>query len=203
MITGIAAPVDGNVTITVDGTEFSTTTDPVNYIYHVAQKTGGCDELDGVSGSAATYSDGVTPGVDGKVSINYRGLEDLWGNVWEFVDGINIKADRRPYVADHGFASDVFDEPYTDAGFNLPSVTGYVSNFACSGDADWLLMPSAVGGSDSTYIPDYYYQATGNRVALVGGRWDDGTSAGLFGWDVYHASSLANLNVGGRLLLIP
>ncbi|MGI6533891.1 MAG: hypothetical protein ACOX23_04665 [Peptococcia bacterium] len=168
MITGIAAPVDGNVTITVDGTEFSTTTDPVNYIYHVGQKTGGCDELDGVSGSATKYSDGVTPGVDGKVSINYRGLEDLWGNVWEFVDGINIKADHRPYVADHGFASDVFDEPYTDAGFDLPSVNGYVSNFACSAGADWLLMPSAVG-ADSGYIPDYYYQATGNRVALVGG----------------------------------
>jgi len=206
MITGIAATVDGNVTITVDGTEFSTTTDPVNYIYHVGQKTGGCDGKDGVSGSAAMYSDGVTPGVDGKVSINYRGLEDLWGNVWEFVDGINIKANHRPYVADHGFASDVFDEPYTDAGFNLPSVNGYVSNFACSAGADWLLMPLAAGeaGTGSgAYIPDYYYQATGNRVALVGGYWNNGPYAGLFRWAVTHVSSSAALDVGARLLQIP
>jgi hypothetical protein len=201
MITGIAAPEDGNVTITVDGTEFSTTTDPVNYIYHVGQKTGGCDGKNGVSGSAATYSDGVTPGLDGKVSINYRGLEDLWGNVWEFVDGINIK-DHRPYVADHGFVSDVFNESYTDAGFDLPSVNGYVSNFACSAGADWLLMPLAVG-ANSGYIPDYYYQATDNRVALVGGFWTNGSYAGLFLWNVSYVSSYARLTVGARLLQIP
>jgi hypothetical protein len=122
--------------------------------------------------------------------------------VWEFVDGINIKADHRPYVADHGFASDVFDEPYTDAGFDLPSVNGYVSNFACSAGADWLLMPSAVG-ADSGYIPDYYYQATGNRVALVGGNWAYGTAAGLFNWLVDDTSSHARLTVGARALLIP
>jgi hypothetical protein len=159
-----------------------------------AVPTGSCDSLAGASGMA--------DGTNGQVSVSYRGLEDLWGNVWEFVDGINIKADHRPYVADHGFASDVFNESYTDAGFDLPSVNGYVSNFACSAGADWLLMPSAVGAS-SGYIPDYYYQATGNRVALVGGHWYNGARAGLFGWNVYGDSSSAHLRVGARLLQIP
>jgi hypothetical protein len=159
-----------------------------------AVASGGCDYLVGASGNAV--------GETGKVSVSYRGLEDLWGNVWEFVDGINIKANHRPYVADHGFVSDVFDEPYTDAGFNLPGTNNWVNNFACSAGADWLLMPSAVGAS-SGYIPDYYYQATGNRVALVGGRWNYGTSAGLFSWSVHVASSSAALDVGARLLLIP
>jgi formylglycine-generating enzyme required for sulfatase activity len=166
-------------------------TDPTNT---AAISSGGCDYLNGASGNAV--------GETGKVSVSYRGLEDLWGNVWEFVDGINIKADHRPYVADHGFASDVFDEPYTDAGFNLPSGDGYVRDFACSGDADWLLMPSAVGAS-SGYIPDYYYQATGNRVAVVGGRWPSGSGAGLFRWDINFTSSDAHLPVGARALLIP
>jgi hypothetical protein len=163
-----------------------------------AVATGGCDSLDGASGMA--------DGTNGQVSVSYRGMENLWGNVWKFVDGINIKADHRPYVADYGFASDVFDEPYTDAGFNLPSVNGYVSNFACSAGADWLLMPLAAGeaGTGSgAYIPDYYWQATGNRVALVGGGWGDGAFAGLFYWSVDLDSSYAALNVGGRLLLIP
>ena len=156
--------------------------------------SGGCDYLVGASGNAV--------GKTGKVSVSYRGLEDLWGNVWEFVDGINIKADYRLYVADHGFASDVFDEPYTDAGFNLPGTNSWVNNFACSAGADWLLMPSAVGAS-SGYIPDYYYQATGNRVAVVGGHWTSGLRAGLFCWSVSYTSSNAALTVGARLLLIP
>jgi hypothetical protein len=63
-------------------------------------------------------------------------------------------------------------------------------------------MPSAVG-ANSGYIPDYYYQATGNRVALVGGRWTNGGNAGLFYWDVRIASSHAHLTVGARLLQIP
>jgi len=164
-------------------------TDPTNT---AAIVSGGCDYLVGASGNAV--------GETGKVSVSYRGLEDLWGNVWEFVDGININ-DRRPYVADHGFASDVFDEPYTDAGFDLPGTNNWVNNFACSAGADWLLMPSAVG-ANSGYIPDYYYQATGNRVARVGGHWRAGGNAGLFSWAVY-TSSAASLDVGARLLQIP
>ncbi|MGI6605715.1 MAG: hypothetical protein ACOX2X_01460 [Peptococcia bacterium] len=68
-------------------------------------------------------------------------------------------------------------------------------------------MPSIVGGgSNSTYIPDYYYQNwenTANKVALVGGRWSSGATAGLFSWNVYYTSSAADLDVGGRVLLIP
>ena len=55
-------------------------------------------------------------------------------------------------------------------GFNLPGTNNWVNNFACSAGADWLLMPSAVGAKQRGYIPLSYYQATGNRVALVGGR---------------------------------
>ncbi|MGI6605705.1 MAG: Ig-like domain-containing protein [Peptococcia bacterium] len=219
MITEVET-VDDNTTITVTGGEKPGTAEENHILYHVGQKTGGCDELDGVSGSATKYSDGETPGIDGKVSVSYRGLEDLWGNVWEFVDGINIKnrfadnieeIERQPYVADHGFVSNKFSEPYKASGIILPSGKGYVRDFACSGDADWLLMPSAAGGtgtSSSTYIPDYFYQnwngSTSDKVALVGGRWRDGGSpAGLFDWDVAHTSYNAHLYVGARALLIP
>jgi hypothetical protein len=185
----------GNVIITVDGNPFSTTVEdeglgtPVNIIYHVGQKTGGCDGLGNASGSA----DGSK---GNKVSVSYRGLEDLWGNVWEFVDGINIKnrsadsideIEAQPYVADHGFASNEFAEPYQPSGITLPSGNGYVKDFACSAAADWLLMPSAAGETgtgSSTYIPDYFYQnwngSTTDKVALVGGRWNTGPTAGLF-----------------------
>jgi len=167
-----------------------------------AVATGGCDSLDGASGMA--------DGTNGQVSVSYRGMENLWGNVWKFVDGINIKnSEKQPYVADNGFESNKFVEPYKPSGITLPLNDGYVKNLGCSAKADWLLMPhgdAAVGGSNSTYIPDYFYQNWGNsadKVALVGGSWRSGTNAGLFDWYVNADSSNAALNVGGRLLLIP
>ncbi|MGI6605714.1 MAG: hypothetical protein ACOX2X_01455 [Peptococcia bacterium] len=113
-ITGISAPDgDNNVTITVDGDPFTTAVG--NIIYHVGQKTGGCDGLGNGSGSADN-SKGST------VSVSYRGLEDLWGNVWEFVDGINIKnSEKRPYIADDNsnFADNMFTGVYTSSGVTL------------------------------------------------------------------------------------
>ena len=190
----------GKTTITVDGASFTTAVD--NIIYHVGQKTGGCDSLNGASGIALLGTDGET-GVNGRVSVSYRGLEDLWGNVWEFIDGINIKnrdaldaPEQQPYIADSNFVDNTFTGDYQASGVILPSGNGYVKDFACSEAADWLLMPGgdtkaeadvAVGGNYDTYIPDYYYQDWprndyADKVALVGGRWNAGDTAGLFLW---------------------
>ena len=163
--------------------------------------SGGCDYLNGASGNAV--------GDVGTVSVSYRGLEDLWGNVWEFVDGINIKrSEKQPYIADDNsnFVDNTFTGVYTSSGITLPSGNGYVKDFACSAKADWLLMPTTVGGGYNTYIPDYYYQNWGNsadKVALVGGRCAHGGAAGLFSWSVDDTSSDAYLTVGARVLQIP
>lgn len=45
------------------------------------RKTGTCDEVSGLTGRPA--------GTDGMVDVVWRGIEGLWGNVWEWVDGIN------------------------------------------------------------------------------------------------------------------
>jgi len=161
--------------------------------------SGGCDYLNGASGNAV--------GDIGKVSVSYRGVEDLWGNVWEFVDGINIKnSEKQVYIADHGFVSDRFAQPYQPTGVFLPLGEGYIKDFACSAEADWLLMPTVVG-EETSYIPDYFYQYwdenTEDKVAMVGGRWNLGNSAGLFYWNVAVPSSTAALHMGARLLFIP
>jgi hypothetical protein len=166
----------------------------------IAVASGGCDYLDGVSGTAI--------GEPGTVSVSYRGLEDLWGNVYEFVDGINI-VNHRPYTADHGFKSDIITDPYTDAGFDLwgkneGEQNGYISNFAYSVEGDWLLMPGeASGGSETTYIPDCYYQSTGQNVVMVGGSYFDSSDAGLFNYVLESTSSSKVILLGTRILLIP
>jgi hypothetical protein len=183
--------------ITVDGAVFSTAVG--NIIYSNAQKTGKCDSLLGKSGMAT--------GTNGKVSISYRGLEDLWGNIWEFIDGINIRnTEKQPYVADTTFSDDKFDSTYKPSGVVLPDASGYVKNFSISDNADWLLMPSEVGGGSTTYVPDYYYQNWAglyDKIAYAGGYWNGGSGAGLFYWYCSDSSGHAYLDVGARALLIP
>ena len=203
-IIGITTEAD-KTTITVDEVGGNFTTAVGNILYHVGQKSGGCDGLDIPSGIAPFGTDGKK-GVDGQVSVSYRGLEDLWGNVWEFIDGININNDeKQPYIADHGFKDNQFssESTYQASGVILPSNEGYVKDFALSAEADWLLMPSTVGGS---YIPDYYYQNWAwavDKVALVGGGWFYGNLAGLFYWHVHYSSADSWIHDGARVMRIP
>ena len=94
----------------------------------------------------------------------------------------------------------------TQPGITLPETNGYCGNFAASEDADWLLMPNTLGGSTSTYIPDYFYQNwanTADKVPLAGGSWNDRNYAGLFFWYVFYSSSDTYISHGARLLQIP
>lgn len=54
-------------------------------------------------------------------------------------------------------------------------------------------------GSSDTNMCDYYYQADGDRIALVGGRYVGGLPAGLWCWNFTELSSAYGV-VGARLL---
>lgn len=146
--------------------------------------------FDHVPGSGATTG----------YAMSYRGIENFYGNTWKFVDGINIKADRNPWVADHDFASDTFAHPYGDTGLTLNNADGWAADISVGASHDYGFLPSAVGASSS--LCDYYYQTTGNRIALAGGVWADGAAAGAFVWRLNVAAVSSNRSIGARLLYI-
>ena len=156
-----------------------------------AVNTGATASLGNASGKAS--------GTDGQVSISYRGIENFWGNVWKWVDGINIKADRNPWIANHDFASDTFAHPYVDTSLTNGATDGYVINIGFGSGLDYGFLASDVtGGSSSTYLCDYYYRATGNKAALFGGYWADASIAGAFAWILSYAASKVLSLVGAR-----
>ena len=67
----------------------------------------------------------------------------------------------------------------------------------------WAFYPTAVGGSETTYIPDYAYCSSGWRVLHVCGYWNGGGLAGLFYFYAHYTSSSSNSGVGARLLFHP
>ena len=140
--------------------------------------------------------------------VTYRGEENLWGNIWTFVDGMNINAKgiHKLYVADHAFADSVLDGAYKDTGITLAKANGYVSAFGYNEAFDWLFVTSEVLGNSSLPVGDYFWQNhTYNAVmiALLGANWNGGADAGAFCWRVGTAPSNRNRNIGARPVYFP
>ena len=184
---------DGNVSKTDDGSS------------NMAEVTGATANLGNASGA-------VTNGNNIQI-VTYRGEENLWGNIWKWIDGLNIysngnSTNNSVFVADHSFAESKNSDNYKDAGFVLPPNDGYVNAFGYSEDFDWLFLPSEVGNGASTGVPvgDYYWQSTtsaGYRVARLGAGWTYGSVAGGFYWRVDGAPSYRTRIIGGRLAYVP
>lgn len=152
------------------------------------------------------YSNGQsTVGGDSLDYVSYRGLEDFWGNVWQFVDGININNDgvsSKLYVTnDYRYFLDNTSTNYTFIG-NLANTDGYIKRII---NYETGFYPSIIGGASNTYLADYYYTdyntspSGGWRVFRVGGYAPYGVKAGVFVGTSDSASSFAGSGVGGRL----
>lgn len=137
---------------------------------------------------------------DAQNPVQYRWIENLWGNVYQWVDGFNANGATVFACTDPGKYADDTETGYTKIGI-LPS-NGWIKDLTVTDDG--LLIPKTTGGSETTNVPDYLYmQSTGWRVLSVGGYWSDGAYAGLLCFDAHDASSSSASNVSARLLCEP
>jgi len=167
----------------------------------VVNKAGGVGNEAEITGATSYLgnSTGMASGTNGLVSVSWRGIENFWGNIWTFVDGLNIQAYNKPYVADHNFESDKFTDNYNYLGYDLANSNGYVNGIIPS---KYGFLADSVIGSSSTGLYDYYYQNAGNRIALLGGSWYAGSAAGASAWYLTHSASYRNRNISARLSFI-
>lgn len=148
-------------------------------------------------GNASTNTtNGASSGTRNTAFMSYRGIENWYGNCWNWVDGYNINSNQG-YVSNTraNFADDTATN-YNAIGAAMVSSDGFVTNVQ---QEPYAFLPSAVGGSSSTYLADYYYQASGWRVAIFGGAATLGADAGGFFWDLSSVSSAASRAFGARL----
>ena len=182
-----------------------------------AAATGSTASLGNGTGRAektTTYEGGVAKEytVDGKTSVCWRGKENFWGNIWKFVYGINIWGNGKmgggqPYIcSDFSFAESKNSGNYEPAGFTVTNANGYISAMGYSTACDWLFIASECLGNSSLPVGDYAYitvNLNGYRIALLGGGWSNGGSAGGFCWSLSYGVGNRSRNIGGRLVYIP
>jgi len=138
---------------------------------------------------------------------SYRGVENWFGHIWKFIDGVNIHNSSangsRLYTAQDytAFASDT-DTGYLLITSDLAQLDGFEKTMVPTAHG---FAPKTVGGSSSTYVSDYHYTYYDNnpdsgwRVLFVGGGENFGSNAGPFYLDSNLESSNATTYVGSRL----
>lgn len=146
----------------------------------------------GQSNSIGNASSGDT---NNNMWMSYRGIENWYADCLEFIDGINVQnykvfLNQNPST----FADDVFTGDYVDSGVTIPAnmTASYIKKI--SGN----FLPTAIGGSSSTFVTDGGWSATGNTVAFFGGNASGGLAAGGFCFlsSVSSVFSGANLSAG-------
>ncbi len=162
-------------------------------------KTGSCDSVPNLTGRPA--------GTDGKVDVVWRGIEGLWGNVYEWIDGINWNSGTYYVCNDPSQYVDDTTTNYTAMSFN--GQTNWSSSYITqegldTGSNPHVMLPSVAGsGSATTYDCDACWSGTGWRVFKYGGSRDAGSACGLFTASFLSASSDTASFFGSRLLYIP
>lgn len=191
-LTSIDVVDASNKALNFDGT-------PVNIaVGNIVYNTGW---VSGFSSGIAASSGSLISASSGKGACKYRGVENPWGSIWQWVDGLNIN-DYRAWVCKDAasYASNLFAAPYEQVGYLNHNADGYVTAMGWDANLPFVALPTAVGGNTTTYYSDYYYRNSGQRAAILGGAWGDGAAAGVACWYLSIASSHADVSIGGRLL---
>lgn len=137
---------------------------------------------------------------------SYRGIENPFGHIWKFLDGVNVHNSTangsRLYICDTpaNYADDS-DTNYDLKG-SLAEAGGYGLTLV---PTEAGFFPASVGASSTTGLCDYYYTYfdddpdSGWRVVLVSGPAPYGAHAGVFCVSSYSASSYDAAHIGARL----
>jgi len=148
-----------------------------------SQNTGHTSSLGNSSGEVVidTLENGAT-GADETYACSYRGIENPYGNIWKFVDGVYIKDDGYYYESDpDSWGPDETGYTHVPASV-LADDDGYIDSLDYLTEMDWIFFADSVAGSSSTYLCDYQWSHDSGETNIVrsGGSWNAGALSGLF-----------------------
>ncbi len=119
-----------------------------------------------------------------------------WATVWE------LYPYRQGWVCANAadYASNLFAAPYEQLGYLNHDANNYVQSLGWDAVYPFAGLPTAVHASSTQYYCDYYWQATGPRVARFGGDWNLGAYAGPWFWSLFNSTTFADVAIGSRLV---
>lgn len=135
----------------------------------------------------------------------YRYIEGLWDNVFDWCDGVvfnssNVYVTRTP----SNFGDTTSNHTYVGT---RPASGGEISAWNVYNNATepWAIYPSSVtvDSTYSTYVCDYCDYRSSGVVLNVGGNYTQRQSGGLFWLSGFYNASSSDVNFGSRLMVLP
>lgn len=200
------SPEAGQTTIVFDGPEVYV---PTTYRFgSSAQYTGYTDELTTPSGKTANFGTDTLTAY--RNAVRYRYMENLWGNMWHWLDGINL-SNGRVYFCDDitQYETGRITSPYKLLPFSPPTQDSnasaggtdeikYVKNMSFSGFTPMFTIPISYINSDQTTVATTqttpYIGTSPARASSYGDYYYFNTTADSIvhggGWDHYWRAGL-------------
>lgn len=157
----------------------------------------------GVDMTGATSNKGMDYGSTTAkyLQVKLFGIEDFWGNAWEWIDGLAVDADRNILTNTANFQDDGKGEGYilNSSGFSSDAY-GYMSKPQGTTEKGFVLKEG--NGSETTYFSDFA-DLFASCVANFGGAWDNASYAGVFRLNIDHAATATTNSTSSRLMYLP
>ena len=119
--------------------------------------------------------------------MSYRGIENFYGNEWNWVDGVIVNPDGAVsagagdwwFTNNSADFSDSVRTNMTQITNGAATTSGFVS--AIASVDNFFVGTSTSGGSSTTYLTDQLFASTSaDRGVIVGGNAAGGAAAGAF-----------------------
>ena len=185
------------------GTTYATTAADPTQAGNGGSVAGKSDSL----GNASTdTTSGASSASRAVAYMSYRGIENFYGNVEDWADGVIVNPDGTASAGqgDWWFTNNSAD--FSDSvRTNMTQITNGAATTADFGSAiagvdNFFVATSTSGGSATTYTTDRWSgSTTADRVVGVGGSAVSGANAGAFFVTASNVSSARGRNVGARL----
>lgn len=149
------------------------------------------------TGGTMQYGNNTFGETTGKQQISYRGIEDFWGNVYNWIDGYYLTASGVVMIGNKGYNN-------TGIGYeSLGTVSTVNGNIRRISDID--KMGFTISSAGATYTTGGLYDyghldvASGGRIPFFGGIWSNASYAGAFQLGVAYSASYSYAYIGARL----
>lgn len=119
---------------------------------------------------------------------------DPWGGAYSAICDVLVQrtGEEPDYVYTPYFLPDptkyaegVITQDYVPLNYNMPGSSGYITELGRDDRHPHVMLPTAIGGSSTTYFSDHYYypsspNAAGVTAVYAGGAWNGGRIYGPF-----------------------
>lgn len=140
--------------------------------------------------------------------VKVFGMENWWGCQWRRFGGLMQSNYKYYYKLTNGTQDGSTATTYgtttigmIESEMSAPTSNGYQKKRAVENGV--AILPSEVGGSDSTYYCDYYWISSSETYARRGGGSNDGSYYGAFSLNLYTGAGDARWHIGAALSCKP